>query len=155
MRDPALKVLRLHAPLPYNRNPAICLPGRPFPGREKPADGGEEIAIYEPGSVIRMDPEDGPRAQPSLPAPVARGSGPANPGPGGRASMNLDPGAYAFLQGSASEEGEWLGLLEGFARQAWWERLECSGPYILRRVREDGKWAAQVWRALKPGTTRV
>ncbi len=148
MRETELKILRLHAPLRYVPAPAWA--GRSVPPREVPSEGAENAALYEPGSVVRFDPRDGPRALPSLPEPAASGSAPSVPasdtaGPG---ALCLESGAYGFLQGSASSEGEWLGLIEAFARQAWWEGVECEGPYVLRRVREDGKWAAQVWRRL-------
>ncbi len=141
-----LRILRLHAPLRYAPARAGGDGERPFPRRESPAEGDEEIALYEPDSLVRFDPGDGPRALPSLPRPAAGGSGPA--GTGGPAHIVLAPEAYGFLQGRASTEAEWLSLVEGFARQAWWERVDCSGPFILRRVREDGAWAAQVWRRL-------
>lgn len=147
MRQTELKILRLHAPLIYA--PAPVSGGRPFPPREGPSEGAEDAALYEPGSIVRFDPRDGPRALPSLPEPAAAGwassGSSAAAGPG---TLCLEPGAYGFLQGAAASEGEWLGLIEAFARQAWWEGTECEGPYILRRVREDGRWAAQVWRRL-------
>jgi hypothetical protein len=39
--------------------------------------------------------------------------------------------------------------LEWFAREAWWERSAALGPYILRRVREDGRLATQALRRLR------
>lgn len=149
MSTTELKILRLHAPLRYA--PAGAGGGRPFPPREAPPEGAEDLALYEPGSVVRFDSLDGPRALPALPEPAASGRGPAPSGPEPSPGPSLEPGAYGFLQGTASTEGDWLRLLEDFARQAWWERAECEGPYILRRVREDGRWAAQVWRKLAVG----
>lgn len=141
-----LRILRLHAPLLYAPARAGGDGERPFPRRESPAEGDEEIALYGPDSLVRFDPGDGPRILPSLPRPDASGSGPS--GTGGPEQITLAPGAYGFLQGRASTEAEWLALVEDFARQVWWERIECAGPVILRRVREDGAWAAQVWRRL-------
>ncbi len=153
MRQTELKILRLHAPLRYA--PAPISGGRPFPPRERPSEGAEDAALYEPDSIVRFDPRDGPRALPSLPEPAAAGWAPASSAPHGTVrdtfgpgALCLEPGAYGFLQGAAASEGEWLGLIEAFARQAWWEGTECEGPYIVRRVREDGRWAAQVWRRL-------
>lgn len=148
MRATELKILRLHTPLRYA--PLRAGGGRPFPPGEAPAEGTEELALYNPGSVVRFDSRDGPRALSALPEPETAGRAPSGSAPdtAGRVALSLEPGAYGFLQGTASSEGDWLGLIEDFARQAWWERTECEGPYFLRRVREDGRWAAQVWRRL-------
>lgn len=148
MRETELKILRLHAALRYV--PVTDRGGRPFPPGDDPPEGLEEAALYEPESVVRFDPRDGPRALSPLPEPAAAGAAHSGGAPDADEpdSLRLEPGAYGFLQGAASSEDGWLGLIEAFARQAWWERVECEGPYILRRVREDGKWAAQVWRRL-------
>lgn len=170
MRDSELRILRLHAPLIYTSVPTAG--SRPFLPTDAVSEGAEEAALYDPESIVRFDPLDGPRALPALPNPAAagrssaagfpsapgalpgagrsRGSGadgaagsPADADPG---VLCLEPGVYGFLQGTADSPEDWLGLVERFARQAWWERLDCEGPYILRRVREEGRWAAQVWR---------
>jgi hypothetical protein len=38
--------------------------------------------------------------------------------------------------------------LEWFARETWWEKAGGRGPYILRRVREDGGLATQALRRI-------
>ncbi len=155
MSDIELKILRLHAPLLYRSATTANRESRPFPERADPPEGYEEVVLYEADSVVRQDPSEGPRARPFPESPRAAGAGPSavGPGPGstdqgGPDAVRLEAGAYGFLQGRAGPPEDWRELLEAFARQAWWEGVECSGPYILRRVREDGRWAAQVWRRL-------
>lgn len=140
MSETELKILRLHAPLRYTAVPTAG--GRPFIPRDTASDGAEDAALYDPDSIVRLDPLDGPRACTVLPEPAAAGRSPET----GPDVLNLEPGVYGFLQGAADTPEAWLNLVESFARQAWWESLDCEGPYILRRVREDGTWAAQVWR---------
>lgn len=151
MPETELKILRLHAPLRFLPDAAARPGGRPFPERADPPEGSEEVVLYEADAVVRFDPSDGPRALSFPPEPAAAGTaraaGPAVD-PDTPEPVRLEPGVYGFLQGRAGPAEEWRDLLEAFARQAWWERVECSGPYILRRVREDGRWAAQVWRRL-------
>jgi hypothetical protein len=38
--------------------------------------------------------------------------------------------------------------LEWFARESWWENAGARGPYLVRRVAEDGKLATQVIRCI-------
>jgi hypothetical protein len=38
--------------------------------------------------------------------------------------------------------------IEWFAREIWWQRIGASGPYMLRRVREDGGLATQALRRI-------
>ncbi len=151
MADPALKVLRLAASLRYRELPLPASPGFPFDPSPRAADGEEELALFGFDSVVRRDPDDGPRAVETLPVPLAlaRGvSGGESPSPAEK-ELELGRGAYAFLQGRASTEEELVRLLEDFARQAWWERMDCRGPCVVRRVFEDGRWATQVWRRLE------
>ena len=148
MSDLELRRLRLFAPLRYRRIRPSDAGGFPFPSRLEPRAGDEELALYAPESVILPTAEDGPHAASALPAPeVLASSLPADCGPSGvKPEVELSPGVYGFLQGSASNEDELRALLDGFARQAWWERFEGQGPLIVRRVFEDGRWAVQVWR---------
>lgn len=148
MPDLELRRLRLFAPLRYQSIRPSDAGGFPFPSRPEPRAGDEELALYEPESVILPTTEDGPHAAPALPMPKVLAS---NLHADGGASdskpdVELSPGVYGFLQGSASDEDELRALLDGFARQAWWERFEGQGPLIVRRVFEDGRWAVQVWR---------
>ena len=60
----------------------------------------------------------------------------------------LAAGEYVFLQWRPRDVEELMEGLEWFARQAWWERAAAKGPYILRRVREDGRLATQALRRI-------
>lgn len=144
MHETELRILRLHAPLAYRSLPTAGLPAFPFGQAGSPVDGDEEVAFYDPDAVLRFDRLEGPRALSGLPAPraFARNADGAD----SRDREELGQGTYGFLQGSAFTERELLRLIETFARQAWWERQDLRGPYIVRRVFEDGRWAAQIWR---------
>jgi len=65
-----------------------------------------------------------------------------------RGEYALRPGAYLFMQFRPLDEEELRGGLEWFARESWWEGAEARGPYVVRRVAEDGKLATQVLRAI-------
>lgn len=147
MLNTELRVLRLCAPLGYRRMPASEEGGFPFLNSAHAENGDEELACYDPEGVVRFDPLDGPRAFGRLPGALARGASARGAGRW-RPDMELDRGVYAFLQDRVSKEEEILLLLESFAREAWWQRLECQGPYFVRRVFEDGNWATQILRRL-------
>lgn len=146
MADPELKTLRLHAALRFREIPIP--PNFPFGGPPSPADGDETLALYEPDSVIRFDPEDGPRSAGRLPPPFAFAEKTAPGIPAAKPGLELEPGVYGFLQVRAATMEELVRHLEDFARQAWWERMDCRGPYVVRRVFEDRRWATQIWRRL-------
>jgi len=148
MPDSELKSLRLFAPLQYRRMPLPLSGGFPFADHPAPETGDEDLALYDPDTVIRDDPAEGPRVVQALPPPEILAASSAADGETKTIaqSLELERGIYGFLQGRASNEGELRILLEGFARQVWWERFECQGPLMVRRIFEDGRWAVQVWR---------
>lgn len=146
--DPELKTLILHTPIRYRRRTTSAVSGFPFAENDKPADGEERLAVYSEDSIVRMDPAEGPRVSDRLPPPevLAEGVRGGETPPPPETVLSLERGVHGFLQGRASTEKELLSLLEEFARQAWWEGMDCRGPFIVRRVFEDGRWATQVWR---------
>lgn len=139
--------LRLRAPLPWRAA-----------GTAEPAcrEGSEDLAAYDwdalfavgdDGPRLREGPQvrEAPRVRGDLPPPVFRGL-PATPGEA--ADLVLGAGDWAFLQPARApaDHGELLDLLEGFARDLWWEGAACEGPLYVRGVFEDGRRAVQLWR---------
>lgn len=55
---------------------------------------------------------------------------------------------YIFSQWRQSDFATLEEGLENFVRQVWWEQRKCEGPWILRRIREDGGVAFQGLRAV-------
>lgn len=55
-------------------------------------------------------------------------------------------GRYLFMQWRPEDEDELREGLEWFARESWWDGNRGVGPYIVRRVKEDGKLATQALR---------
>lgn len=147
-----LKRLSLRAPLLYRgiENP-------PFAGLNPlallaPEGGaeGEELFLFEAEELIAFDTEDGPRLRaPTLPAPSFYGRLAGAVEDGENAPYALSPGSYLFMQWRPSGEVELREGIEYFAREAWWERERASGPYLLRRLGEDGRVATQLWRSLE------
>jgi hypothetical protein len=117
------------------------------------AEGEEELFLFDEGELVDFDSDEGPRLRRPLPRPryygrrSLPGAEPAG-GPEGSPSR-LAAGGYVFLQWRPRDEEELMEGLEWFARESWWERSATQGPYILRRVREDGKLATQALRRLK------
>jgi hypothetical protein len=149
-----LKHLSLRAPLFYRgiENPPFA--GlNPLPllaSGEGPGD--EELFIFEAEDLIAFDAEDGPRLPPApLPAPTFYGRlFAARAGEeGGKPPYTLSPGSYLFMQWRPAGEAELREGIEYFAREAWWEREKAGGPYLIRRLGEDGKVATQLWRSLE------
>jgi hypothetical protein len=172
-----LLVLDLHAPLPYGglENPPVA--GAPLEGSILVldaaggigetaiglglADGDEEVFLFDEEALVDFDPDEGPRMRPSLPAPrfygrggaaraAGAGAAAAAPpaAPRGTARREIPRGRYAFMQWRPRDESELAEGLEWFAREVWWERSAVEGPYIVRRLREDGALATQVLRRL-------
>jgi hypothetical protein len=110
------------------------------------ADGEEELFLFDEEELVGFDPDEGPNLRRPLPRPRFYGRLPA---PAGAArGTELAAGSYAFMQWRPGDEEELSEGLEWFAREAWWERSAARGPYILRRVREDGALATQALRRL-------
>jgi hypothetical protein len=129
------------------------------------AEGEEEVFLFDEEALLDFDPDEGPRIRRALPAPGFYGRGAAGgraPAVGGEAapsgeavlrdvsSRELPRGRYAFMQWRPRDESELAEGLEWFAREIWWERSAAEGPYIVRRLREDGALSTQVLRRLAP-----
>jgi len=110
------------------------------------AEGEEELFLFDEAELIAFDPDDGPTLRRPLPKP--RFYGRRRSASVERPGRSLAAGTYAFLQWRPSGEEGLLEGLEWFARESWWESRDLSGPYILRRVREDGRLATQVLRKM-------
>ncbi len=137
------------------------------------AEGRETVLLFDPDSLVRFDEADGPRllAVPGRPgaygvsgkSPDPRESGESREFRPVRVDMNeakgesvgteddgmapriaLAPGLYAFTQWRAPDAPSLMEGIEYFAREIWWEGVECRGPWILRRVAEDGRIATQL-----------
>lgn|GEM_PF-263931 len=166
-----LKRLMLHRAFIYSAlPPSSAFPGSagqagalPFPPLE--TEGEEELAVFAAEGLVLMDRDDGPRMQayPLPPAlfygraaagapagrPGSQNSGStadAAPESSGLQTWTLEPGAYLLLQWRPENAAEFREGVEYFARQAWWEDEKAEGPYFIRRLREDGKTATQIWR---------
>lgn len=149
--------LRLHAPLRYSgmENPpfvGLGRPGDPWTALVRPEEGHEELFVFEAEDLVVFDPDEGPRAVRPLPAPRFHGRGLAlGERPAEAESEHALPrGDYLFMQWRPAGEDELLAGIEFFAREAWWEGAKATGPYLLRRVLEDGKVATQLLRSLSP-----
>jgi hypothetical protein len=173
MQEFKLLSLRLHAPLPFEgvENPPFrgldagsasgLMDGIPQAGRSE-AEGREEIFVFDAEELTSYDADEGPRAAESLPAPsfhgrsVARGQAPGDAVlrdavlRDGALPYSLSPGVYLFMQWRPANDDELREGIEWFAREAWWEGEKPCGPYIIRRLVEDGKVATQIFRALGP-----
>lgn len=86
-------------------------------------------------------PDSGPRLAPGLSSDIL---------PPAEAIAGIPPGDYSFMQwrpgfdaGASLREG-----LEHFARDLWWAGEKTEGPWLFRALREDGKIAFQLLRAV-------
>ena len=171
MADMELLSLELRSPLDYRgfENPAIA--GAPIRGAtllptasgsmrelglgEDLSDGEEEVFFFDEEELVAFDANEGPVLRRPLPAPRFYGRRAAAPPDSAAQSASpaasaarLPTGAYAFVQWRPADEAGLIEGLEWFARETWWERTGAKGPYILRRLREDGKLATQAWRRI-------
>lgn len=118
------------------------------------AEGEEELFLFDEEEIVSFDPDEGPSLCRPLPRPRFYGRRPkGGAAPVGQGREGLGAGSYVFLQWRPRDEGELLEGLEWFAREVWWERSPAKGPYILRRIREDGRLATQALRLLSRGPT--
>lgn len=149
--------LRLHASLRYSgmENPpfvGLGRPGDPWFAAVLPEEGKEELFVFEAEDLVLFDPDDGPKVVAPLPAPRFHGTGLklGEKTGEGETEYSLPRGEYLFMQWRPANEGELLSGMEYFAREAWWEGTKAMGPYLLRRVLEDGKVATQLLRSYTP-----
>jgi hypothetical protein len=166
MPDLDLLSLDLRSPLAYSgmENPplsgaplsgSVLLPSssgsfREFGLGSAMDEGGEELFLFDEEDLVAFDPDEGPSLRRPLPRPRFYGRKPPRP-EASPATMLLKQGNYAFLQWRPRDEAELEEGIEWFVREAWWQRVGASGPYILRRVREDGRLATQVLRRSDKG----
>jgi hypothetical protein len=157
MNGYALLTLKLAAGLSYRRKGCEdeafadfdAVAARGIPSEE----GGETVLLYAPRSLIRFDDADGPRALREPGRPDAFGVS-GEPGcerktgiPADEAAaprIVLEPGLYAFMQWRVRDAASIREGIEFYARETWWEGLSIVGPWILRRVAEEGKIATQL-----------
>ncbi len=161
--------LDLRSPLDYSGLENPPLTGAPFRGTthlpsgsgsllevgigDDLVEGEEEIFLFDEEDLITFDPDEGPALRRPLPRPRFYGRrGGSERGVAGAfgagSSARLPTGAYAFVQWRPRDEGSLMTGLEWFARETWWEKAGGRGPYILRRVREDGGLATQALRRI-------
>lgn len=144
-----LLTLRLHAPLPFSglENPPIGPAALFAPPSELP-EGAEELFVFPQDGLVVYDPEDGPKAARELPLPGFHGLGGRGAAAKG-SSWAIQPGTYLFMQYRPTGEADFLEGVEWFAREAWWEGEKARGPWLIRRLREDGKIATQILRSVE------
>jgi hypothetical protein len=137
-------------------------------------EGDEELFLFDSDELVSFDPDDGPRLAAAIPPArfygrAARGpacagcSAPCAPAAqtasgdidGAREiagpEWRLPAGRYLFMQWRPANEAELADGIEWFARESWWEGRSGLGPYIVRRLKEDGKLATQILRATDEG----
>ena len=126
---------------------------------------GECLLVFAEGGLSRMT-DDGPKligAPPDAP-PIEsayRAAAHGEPCDEGASAFSLAPGDYVFFQWrahgaykgparspSTDNGAEFTIVLEEVVREAWWQGLECSGPWYVRLVTEDGSTAMQTLRRL-------
>jgi hypothetical protein len=128
------------------------------------AEGEEELFLFDEEELVGYDPDEGPSLRRQLPRPRFYGRRAAGRAPSASgepperdaasklgSEARLPPGGYAFLQWRPRNEAELLEGLEWFAKESWWERTGAVGPYMLRRIFEDGKLATQALRRMPGG----
>jgi hypothetical protein len=120
---------------------------------------GECLLVFAEGGFSTMT-DDGPKllgAPDALPIESAYHAAAAHGEPYDEeaGALSLAPGDYVFYQWRAHREPkgqeQTLGfaeMLEEVVREAWWQGLECSGPWYVRLVTEDGSTAMQTFRRL-------
>ncbi len=116
------------------------------------AQYGECLLVFAETGLSTIT-DDGP-ALSVAPIPIAVYKAVPQEVPGG---FSLDSGDYLFFQwrarnasGSApishASSPPLFQILEEVLREAWWQRIECSGPWFLRLVPEDERVALQILR---------
>jgi hypothetical protein len=116
------------------------------------AEDEEEVFLFDAEKLAEFDADNGPELVPSLPAPdfygrrLSAGSSVFKGSSFER--LELPRGRYAFMQWRAVSDEELRLGLEWFIRETWWEQMNVEGPFVMRRLCEDGKPATQILRRL-------
>lgn len=124
-------------------------------------EGDETVLFYVQEALMLNDASEGPRIRAVPEGHLTAGqslyrhnsifdkylrsnseSGPTECPP--RGTLEIAAGTYAFFQWRPKDAQEFEAGLEHFARELWWERRSAHGPWVLRRVAEDGKLATQL-----------
>ncbi len=122
---------------------------------------GECLLVFAEGGFSTMT-DDGPKLFGAPPIESAyRAAAHGEPYDEEAGAFSLAPGDYVFFQWrahgaykgparspSTDNGAEFTIVLEEVAREAWWQRLECAGPWYVRLVAEDGSTAMQALRRL-------
>lgn len=128
--------------------PRVILPLPPprFYGRMAAPPKTDRKAKAEPS---RPTPSEAPA--PAAQAPDETAAPPAKEGakpPKTSVEYSLAPGTYLFMQFRPLDAEEMRSGLEWFARESWWEAAAARGPYLVRRIAEDGELATQIIRGI-------
>lgn len=150
-----LLTLNLHRRLSWSRAGRLASAAEALEAALAAPEGCELAFSWDWDDAI-VASDDGPRLREPLPAPawIAASGLPGQAAAAEAGAESLEPGRYAFVQARPSAAdgqaaaAELSGLVEWFAREAWWQRVEATGPLVVRLVREDGKTAMQIIRRL-------
>lgn len=126
-------------------------------------EDAEIVLVWDWHDIVDDASPDGPKVRRPVAAPkLTAAAGLHSPFPEQVASrgdaMELAAGRYLFVQtrpsGNPAIDAAGLpDLFEWFAREAWWSRSPCDGPFVLRLVREDNDTALQLIRHLSGPAT--
>jgi hypothetical protein len=128
------------------------IPPASIPGEAADEEIQDQADFYELDAIRIEDGLNGPSAAwPPARGPAHRCVAP-EPATGGEDKIGqrdilpgeyaLAPGEYALAQ--APGDADPGALSREFFREAWWRGVALESPFIVRRVREDGKAALQL-----------
>jgi len=157
-----LLTLNLHRPLRWSswqsREAGIGTVQQALAAALAAPEDAEIVLVWDWQAVIEDASSEGPKARAPIAAPSLIAAAnlllpSAAPTADQSTGMELVAGRYLFVQTRPSgapetAAAELPGLLEWFAREAWWSRSACDGPLVLRLVHEDKDTALQLIRHL-------